>query len=447
MLHRLSSGVNRVISPLFPERRLIIRSEQSARYLRLSPLSQCAGALLVCGIVGWTALSAIVLMDKTNRVVVAEDRLAGLDATYQKRIASMTAQAVVLAEQLSRSEGQVYQALSRLSDQHAILSNAVATEQELASALQAHRTRLTNLAGEHTETVELCEANASRVASLEVKLIQYERENGTLNDALSALNETLSNVAGERDVASETTQALTLQLDDLSAEIVEQSERRSRALSRLEDAAALSLGSLETVFQKSGVQIDPILKEVREEFSGEGGPFVPHGHDEGELGNGSEADESRLEALMNDLERVNLLRLATERMPFARPVKAARFTSGFGTRRDPKNGRKAFHAGQDLAGPRGTPIYATAAGTVETAGWMSGYGKVVKIKHAFGYETVYAHLHRITVKVGDTIERGDRVGDMGNTGRSTGSHLHYEIRVGGKAVNPMKYIEAGRNVL
>ena len=81
------------------------------------------------------------------------------------------------------------------------------------------------------------------------------------------------------------------------------------------------------------------------------------------------------------------------------------------------------------------------------SGWQRGYGKVIKIRHAFGYETVYGHLNRRRVNVGDTVERGDRIGDMGNTGRSTGTHLHYEIRVNGKAVNPAKYIEAARNVL
>jgi murein DD-endopeptidase MepM/ murein hydrolase activator NlpD len=106
-----------------------------------------------------------------------------------------------------------------------------------------------------------------------------------------------------------------------------------------------------------------------------------------------------------------------------------------------------MHNGTDFASSRGTPIYATGEGMVTFAGWQSGYGRVIKIRHAFGFETVYAHLNKTRINVGDRVAQGDRIGDMGNTGRSTGVHLHYEVRVGGKPVNPLKYIEAARNVL
>ena len=105
-----------------------------------------------------------------------------------------------------------------------------------------------------------------------------------------------------------------------------------------------------------------------------------------------------------------------------------------------------MHAGVDFAGARGTPIYATADGVVTHAGWQSGYGRLVKIQHQFGIETRYAHQSKIRVKVGQRVSRGQRIGDMGNTGRSTGTHLHYEVRVGGKAVNPMIYIKAANDV-
>jgi murein DD-endopeptidase MepM/ murein hydrolase activator NlpD len=99
-----------------------------------------------------------------------------------------------------------------------------------------------------------------------------------------------------------------------------------------------------------------------------------------------------------------------------------------------------------MAGPVGTPIYATADGVVTHADWQSGYGRLIKVQHEFGLETRYAHLSRIRVKKGQRVSRGDLIGDMGNSGRSTGPHLHYEVRVGGKAVNPMTYIKAGRDV-
>jgi murein DD-endopeptidase MepM/ murein hydrolase activator NlpD len=105
-----------------------------------------------------------------------------------------------------------------------------------------------------------------------------------------------------------------------------------------------------------------------------------------------------------------------------------------------------MHNGTDFAGRHGTPILSTADGVVIHADWQSGYGRLVKIQHANGIETRYAHLARIRVKKGQRVSRGERIGDMGNSGRSTGTHLHYEVRVNGRAVNPMKFIKAGKNV-
>jgi murein DD-endopeptidase MepM/ murein hydrolase activator NlpD len=123
-----------------------------------------------------------------------------------------------------------------------------------------------------------------------------------------------------------------------------------------------------------------------------------------------------------------------------------RFTSGYGYRRDPKRGGSRLHRGIDLAAPRGTPIFATADGVVTSSKFESGYGNTVRIQHGFGFETVYAHQSRIRVKPGQRVSRGDRIGDMGRTGRATGVHLHYEVHLNGRPVNPMTYVEAAKNV-
>ncbi len=133
--------------------------------------------------------------------------------------------------------------------------------------------------------------------------------------------------------------------------------------------------------------------------------------------------------------------MVAEKAPFALPLKSAfRYTSGFG----PRWGR--MHNGTDFAGAHGTPIYATADGVVTHADWLSGYGRLVKIQHAFGIETRYAHMSAIYVSEGQKVSRGDRIGAMGNSGRSTGTHLHYEVRLGEKPVNPMIYIKAANDV-
>jgi murein DD-endopeptidase MepM/ murein hydrolase activator NlpD len=144
---------------------------------------------------------------------------------------------------------------------------------------------------------------------------------------------------------------------------------------------------------------------------------------------------------------MNTHRIAAEGLPFSIPVNGSfRFTSGFGYRRDPFTGSRRLHAGTDFAGSRGTPIVAAGDGTVIFAGRQSGYGLMVELRHRDGFTTRYAHLSRIRVSEGERVSRGERIGDMGNTGRSTGTHLHYEVRRNGDPVNPMTFITAGRDV-
>jgi murein DD-endopeptidase MepM/ murein hydrolase activator NlpD len=217
-------------------------------------------------------------------------------------------------------------------------------------------------------------------------------------------------------------------------------QRQDEMVDQLEQAVAMSFGPLEKLITSANLDVDSLIAKVRSSYSGQGG---------GPLGTAVVSSRSfddpalntRFDRLMLDLDRMNLMRIAVERVPYAMPLQSAyRFTSGFGPR-----GRR-LHAGIDLAGPSGTPIFGTAGGVVTSADRESGYGNVVRIQHEFGFETVYAHLSKIRVKVGQQVSRGVQIGDMGSTGRSTGSHLHYEVRVNGQPVNPMTYLEAAKDV-
>ncbi len=445
MLRRLSEGANRRLERIAPERRLILRSETSTRYLRLSPLAQvCGGAALALALV-WSASASFGFAASALRGAAVEARLEASERAAAAERARLEAQLAATAEALSLARAEAETAISRYEQGHAALGDALTGEREAEARLASQRNRFAALSTEHDATVSQCQVAERRLAALEGQLVAKQAETARLADALAALNATVTDVAAARDDAAQTSHSLVLKVDELSNEIAERAERQNRLFAQLEDAATLSLGSLEGVFQKSGVALEPILDAVRREYSGSGGPFIPAD----EVGALAPDEESgaRYAALMEQLERVNLMRIATERLPFARPVGAARFTSGFGGRIDPKNGRRAIHTGIDFAASRGTPIYATAGGRVVHAGWRHGYGKVIEIEHAFGYETVYAHLSEIRVKVGDRVERGDRIGGMGSTGRSTGTHLHYEVRIDGEPVNPIRYIEAARNVL
>lgn len=130
-------------------------------------------------------------------------------------------------------------------------------------------------------------------------------------------------------------------------------------------------------------------------------------------------------------------------IPSDKPVKTAEFTSAFGVRADPFRRAAAMHAGIDLAGPLGTPIHATADGVVLRSGWNSGgYGNLVEIDHGRGIVTRYGHLSAMAVQPGSRVTRGQVIGRMGSTGRSTGSHLHYEVRIDDRPVNPIPFMRS-----
>jgi murein DD-endopeptidase MepM/ murein hydrolase activator NlpD len=129
-------------------------------------------------------------------------------------------------------------------------------------------------------------------------------------------------------------------------------------------------------------------------------------------------------------------------VPSTRPLNTATFTSGYGVRSDPFRGQAAMHAGIDLAAPTGTAVYATADGLVGRAQWEGGYGNMVEVDHGKGLATRFGHLSRILVHPGQVVHRGDLIALVGSTGRSTGPHLHYEVRIDGHAVNPVPFLQA-----
>jgi murein DD-endopeptidase MepM/ murein hydrolase activator NlpD len=159
------------------------------------------------------------------------------------------------------------------------------------------------------------------------------------------------------------------------------------------------------------------------------------------------ADDPRFERLGLSLARMAVLERALDGIPQVVPASVQNITSGFGYRRDPFNGRGAMHAGIDFKGAIGSPIFAAADGRVTFAGRKSGYGNAIEITHGNGMLTRYAHLSRIDVKVGQQVAAGTTIGGLGSTGRSTGPHLHFEVRINDRAVNPRPFLEAAPDVL
>lgn len=171
---------------------------------------------------------------------------------------------------------------------------------------------------------------------------------------------------------------------------------------------------------------------------GTGGPFVSAN---------SRGADPRFTELYISWQRVEQIEKGMASLPAFIPTGDYRLSSSYGSRSDPFNHRAARHTGLDMAGHMGQDVYAAAKGRVIRAGWFGGYGNAIDIDHGHGIMTRYGHLSRIDVKVGDRVEIGEHIAAMGSTGRSTGPHLHYEIRIDGQAVDPLPFLQSSNYLL
>jgi murein DD-endopeptidase MepM/ murein hydrolase activator NlpD len=216
------------------------------------------------------------------------------------------------------------------------------------------------------------------------------------------------------------------------------------SLDRVERRQALAVSQMQDRYENKARQIRSTLAQLglRAQAPASGGPFVPvktHAEDQ---------DFGRALLRVN-LARADANALSTtlSKIPLRKPMAGEiDESSPFGIRTDPIVHEAAMHTGIDFRGDTGDPIRATASGTVTVAGWSGGYGKMVEIDHGNGLATRYGHLSEIDVDVGDTVRTGSIVGKLGSTGRSTGPHLHYEVRVKGEAVDPQKFLDAGERL-
>ncbi len=430
----------------FGEKRVFIRSGETMRYMRVSRRAQVAMTLSCAALVGWSVFATASLMVSRMEHDAALDRVASLRTGYETRIAALSRRGDAIERKLTASEDRV-SALSReLADNQRRIADSDLAERELSISVATLREKLRSAVTRRDAALRAAEAMRQGLEQAQDRLSHVKSSEEEWTVTIAAVSDALSDAVDARDAALSTTEELSAELETLQDERRREEERRGQMYSQLEDAVRIGMGSMERVFSRAGLDVDGLVSSVRREYDGSGGPFIPVTQVAG--GEAASSDAARVAALITGLEKLNLMQVAAAKLPFAGPVRAAfRFTSGFGVRSDPVNGRARMHAGVDFASAIGTPIYTTADGVVTYAGWQSGYGRVVKVQHGFGFETVYGHLSKIRVSKGDRVAQGDRIGDMGNSGRVTGVHLHYEIRRGGVPVNPLKYIEAARNVL
>ncbi len=348
-----------------------------------------------------------------------------------------------------RSQGQVR--FIKISTKLQVIAAGIAAALLLAwvisisvmavSSYVANRDRLSLLEREAKVTsaenrVDTYKGNLKGVADDLQRRQQFiEKMVGTLPEDVKQ-GETVSNSSKE---AAKTVGKVSLAIPEAAplARIEARQLAFVEGLTRLADRRA---AAAEAAIRKLGLNPDAMLA-MADDHSAMGGPFI---------GLSTSADGSidpRFQRLGASLERMEVLQRSLAGIPNVLPASLEFISSGFGYRADPFTGAGAFHPGLDFKGPIGAPIYAAAKGTVSFVGQRSGYGNCVEIDHGNGLVTRYAHMSGFRTKLGKAVAPGEQIGVIGSTGRSTGPHLHFEVRINDSPVNPRPFLESAPHVL
>lgn len=438
-MSKFFSAANKSLAKFLPTQTLVLRTREGESEVTFSPLARLGLFLGTVLAIGWMIVATTATISSSFESDNAEARSVAMQDAYEQRLAELVAERDAFALETQQMQERFNLALEQVSAQQDELIDAMTVQNEQRITLFALQRKLNSAIAERNAAQANLDGLQAEFAALTDNDEPRESNHTELVSTLTALNLALSETAELRDNAITETERLETEIAQTQQRIRLDAQRRNRMINQLEDAVTASLGPLEKMLESSGLDVDSLLANIRRNYAGSGGlggtalsnPNL-EGMDEADL---------RLIDLLEMLDNVQVYNIAAAKIPFSLPVySSVRYTSPFGMR----GGRP--HNGIDMAGAVGTPIYATADGVVTFAGTQSGYGNLIVIQHEFGIKTKYAHLSKIHVTKGERVSRGALIGDMGNTGRSSGSHLHYEIHSGGAPVNPMTYIKAGRNV-
>ena len=412
---------NRVFGKRARQHVVILASGDKIRHMTVRPwmaaLGFCAVGMFTVGYLA--ATSYLVLRDDLIGATMA--RQARMQHDYEDRISALRAQVDRVTSRQLLDQQVVEGKVEKLMQQQLALS-------ERHGKLDALLSRAENAGLEATDTVPLPEEKplidgrrADAAGAIDAIMGIAPRKTTQL--AYAATGESVA------DRADRLFSKVTLSLKDL------EHEQLSRIQSLISGASETA-DAIQTILRRTGFDVAEGALPATDSDTAIGGPFV-------EPMDTSDPFEESINDLDLALERLDAARRTARKLPFGNPSPQSSITSRFGNRTDPFLGRLALHAGIDFRVSTGTKVRSTGAGTVMVAGRNGGYGNMVEIDHGNGLTTRYAHLSRVLVKVGDHVDTADPVGLSGTTGRSTGPHLHYEVRRHGKAVDPMRFLTAG----
>jgi len=425
-----------------PERQVHIRTNGHVKFFKISTAFQAFFISLLTVAIIWTGYSSWSFTQHTQIVIFKNNQISNARLAYHSLLGEV-------AEYQKKFRGIT----EDLESNHSLMLGLVEKNSSLRQSLNSVSQQLVVTQTEREKIVLARENLKSELVEIEDKLRETASRNFSLKDNLSTAKNDLNSLMAERNAALFEGVRVRRALKDLEFQrrkeiialetrLTQLQEDQETSVQRLTSRAIQSIESNEKLIELAGLKPDKVLKLDTSLAKGRGGPFIPTSSDL-KPGGKIKADLSNLDA---HIDRLEALQIIMSRIPFAAPLNSYRITSRFGKRRDPKNKKWSAHYGLDMASSRKSNVYAPSKGVVTFAGWKGNYGRLIVIDHGAGIKTRYGHLDRFFVKKGQKVKFRHKIGLLGNSGRTTGAHLHYEVVFNGKSKNPSNFIKAGQNV-
>lgn len=439
----MAAAVGRGFARAFPDREILLRSNGRVRFLRLGRNVQLLMLGGVLALTGWFGHATAEKMFHDSILSAKNAEIGRMKQAYR-----------ALQSEASESETRYKLITQSLEAKHAYLLGVLEQNGTLKESLSQARGQLDSSESERARILASREALRAQMRQLENSLRESTAEKNQLAGTLDARTGELHVALAERARALQEHGRLQARAGELEQRLADLQIAQKKVLDKL---AARTVGSIEEareIIGMTGLDADRLLARVGGS-GGLGGPFVAapllgeKGTAKGKsktTPSGPAIPDASLAALNSHIDKWDDLQTIVRHLPLASPVDNYAVMSSFGRRKDPFNGEWAVHYGVDLSAPMKTPIYSTGPGTVVAVGRNGSYGLAIDIDHGMGIVTRYGHLAQTLVKKGQVVGTRQRIALMGSTGRSTGVHLHYEIQLNGKPIDPMKFIQAGRHV-
>jgi murein DD-endopeptidase MepM/ murein hydrolase activator NlpD len=472
MLQKLRHDAWSFIHRTFPERQVYIRSDGRVQFFTFDPTMQaiCAGAGIV--VLGWVAFTSVNVIFKDRIIASKEQHFIDMQAAYEARLSNLQVSYDELNGALTAAEDSFQAVAENFEAKQTALESIIHHKQQLQSSLAGRAAPPPAARAPNAKSAYLG-VNMGLGGPLEELLPGIAK---SLTPSVSAIGpfrnlpafSAASSQPADQSSASPAKSSTFLGgavrrigeffgrpatrsgMDNVSIRHIAETEARIVAM----DAANPSLAAetkqdidkevtrLTRIVRNTG--LDPNALAAQTGASGQGGPLIPIG--QALTSTSDEAFNRGVQGAARSLESLDKIVGSLQAIPLSTPLEDASVSSGFGGRSDPFTENFAYHSGVDFSGAKGTGVHVTAPGVVVFAERNGAYGNMVEVDHGNRVRTRYAHLLKIGVPVGKRLEKGDVVGELGSTGRSTGPHVHYEVWYDKSVKDPQRFIRAGRDV-